>query len=127
MTRTDKKVRYPLKSKLQAADQTVTERAAHHVEAAFVTLAGRWKLLIIFHLFSADTMRFSALERAIPAVSQKMLIQHLRQLEIDGIVARKAYPQVPPKVEYSLTAWGNGLCGPIEALTEWAAKKPKVH
>jgi DNA-binding HxlR family transcriptional regulator len=98
--------------------------AANGVESAFRILEGRWKMVIIFHLFARGTLRFSELERAIPAVSQKMLIQQLRELERDGIVARTVYPQVPPKVEYWLTAWGQAMCPALDALLEWAAQRP---
>jgi DNA-binding HxlR family transcriptional regulator len=77
--------------------------AAADVEAAFRMLEGRWKLLILFHLFGGKVMRFSDLERAIPNITQKMLGQQLRTLEADGIVLRTSYPQVPPKVEYRLS------------------------
>jgi DNA-binding HxlR family transcriptional regulator len=79
--------------------------AAHGVEQAFKVLEGRWKkLVILFHLFGGTMLRFSELERAIPAISQKMLIQQLRRMEKDGIVRRVVHHQVPPKVEYGLTA-----------------------
>src|SRR5882724_8717830 len=81
--------------------------AASDVEAALRLLEGRWKLVILFHLFGGKVMRFSDLERAIPGITQKMLGQQLRRLVTDGIVVRTAYPQVPPKVEYRLTSWGN--------------------
>ena len=81
--------------------------AASDVEAALRLLEGRWKLVILFHLFGGKVMRFSDLERAIPGITQKMLGQQLRRLVTDGIVVRTAYPQVPPKVEYCLTPWGN--------------------
>ena len=71
--------------------------AANGVEQAFKMLEGRWKLMILFHLFGGKMLRFSALERAIPAISQKMLIQQLRQMEQDGIVRRVVHHQVPPK------------------------------
>jgi len=99
--------------------------AASGSEGALRILEGRWKLVIIFHLFARGTLRFSDLERAIPAVSQKMLIQQLRELERDGVVRRTAYPQVPPKVEYDLTAWGKALCPALDALLEWAALRPE--
>jgi DNA-binding HxlR family transcriptional regulator len=99
--------------------------AASGIEGAFRMLEGRWKMDIIFHLFARGVLRFSDLERAIPAVSQKMLIQQLRELERDGIVKRTAYPQVPPKVEYSLTEWGKAMCPALDALLEWAALRPK--
>lgn len=83
-------------------------------------LEGRWKLVIIFHLFVQPVMRFSELERAIPSASQKMLIQQLRGLERDGIVRRTVHPQVPPKVEYALTKFGQALCPALQALLKWA-------
>jgi DNA-binding HxlR family transcriptional regulator len=85
---------------------------------------GRWKLVILFHLFGGRKLRFSDLERAIPAISQKMLIQQLRQLERDGIVARIVHAQVPPKVEYHLTMWGQSLCPALDKLLTWAEKQP---
>lgn len=88
-------------------------------------LEGRWKMVIIFHLFDRGVLRFSELERAIPGVSQKVLIQQLRDLERDGIVSRKVYPQVPPRVEYDLTVWGKAMCPALDALLEWAALRPK--
>ncbi len=87
-------------------------------------LEGRWKMVIIFHLFDRGVLRFSELGRSIPGVSQKMLIQQLRGLEENGIVFRKVYPQVPPKVEYELTEWGQAMCPALDALLEWAAQRP---
>lgn len=98
--------------------------AASGVEDAIQMLEGRWKLVILFHLFGGKTLRFSDLERAIPAISQKMLAQQLRQLEQDGIVARIVHAQVPPKVEYHLTDWGQSLCPALDALLTWAEKRP---
>jgi DNA-binding HxlR family transcriptional regulator len=123
MTSTDKKVRYPPESK--HADLTPTS-AARGVEYALRILEGRWKLLILFHLFGGKVLRFSDLERAIPAISQKMLIQQLRQLEADGIVRRIVYQQVPPKVEYCLTNWGQALCPALDALLKWAALRVEM-
>jgi DNA-binding HxlR family transcriptional regulator len=73
----------------------------------FRILEGRWKMAILFHLFGGvdqkgGVMRFSELERAIPAIWQKMLIQQLQKLKRDGIVLRTIYPQIPPRVEYQL-------------------------
>jgi DNA-binding HxlR family transcriptional regulator len=97
--------------------------AAAGVEAALKTLEGRWKLLILFHLFGGKLLRFSELERAMPAVSQKMLIQQLRQMESDGVVRRIVHHQVPPKVEYGLTAWGQALCPALDAILTWAGQR----
>ena len=97
--------------------------AADGVTEAIKVLEGRWKLLILFHLFDRELLRFSDLERAIPAISQKMLIQQLRQLEQDGVVKRIVHHQVPPKVEYCLTSWGQALCPALDALLTWAAQR----
>jgi DNA-binding HxlR family transcriptional regulator len=100
--------------------------AARGVEEALKVLEGRWKLLILFQLFGGKVLRFSDLERAIPAISQKMLIQQLRQMEADGVVRRMVYQQVPPKVEYRLTNWGQALCPALDALLKWAALRQKM-
>ena len=98
--------------------------AAVGIEHAIRMLEGRWKLLILFHLFGGKTLRFSDLERAISGVSQKMLTQQLRQLEKDGIVRRIVHPEVPPTVEYHLTDWGQSLCPALDALLTWAEQQP---
>ena len=99
------------------------EQAAEAVQQALAILEGRWKLLILFNLFGGKVMRYSDLERAIPNVSQKMLAQQLRRLEHDAVVRRVVYPEVPPRVEYSLTAWGQALCPTLDALIRWAAQR----
>ena len=118
MTRTHRKVRYSPESK---GTPYTPATAASGVERALKILEGRWKLVILFHLFGGKLLRFSELERAIPAISQKMLIQQLRQMERDGIVRRIVHHQVPPKVEYGLTRWGQALCPALDALLRWAA------
>src|SRR6266850_6264515 len=123
MTRTNKKVRNSPKSK---RPHYTPMSAAKGVEEALEILEGRWKLLILFRLFGGNVLRFSELERAIPAVSQKMLIQQLRRMERDGIVRRIVPHQVPPKVEYSLTKWGQALCPALDALLKWAALCEKM-
>src|SRR5690348_9913255 len=123
MARTHKKVRYSPRSK---GKEYTPVTAAQDVEQAFKVLEGRWKLVILFHLFGGHVLRFSELERAIPAVSQKMLIQQLRQMEGDGIVRRVVYPQVPPRVEYGLTPWGQALCPALDALLKWAALREEM-
>jgi len=97
--------------------------AADGVEQVLRILEGRWKLVILFHLFGGKVLRFSDLERAIPAISQKMLIQQLRQMEKDGVVRRIVHHQVPPKVEYCLTDWGQALCPALDALLTWAGQR----
>ncbi len=120
MTRTHEKV----SDSLQGERPEYTPlSAAQGIEQAIRFLEGRWKLLILFHLFGGRVLRFSDLERAIPKVSQKMLAQQLRQLEADGIVERTVHNVVPPKVEYRLTAWGQSLCPALDELLRWAEKR----
>ena len=96
------------------------DTAATGIDRAISIFEGRWKLVILFHLFGGKVLRFSDLERAISGVSQKMLTQQLRQLERDGMVRRIVHAQVPPKVEYELTAWGQALCPALDALLAWS-------
>ncbi|WP_420559192.1 winged helix-turn-helix transcriptional regulator [Tepidicaulis sp.] len=117
MTRTHEKVtdRPPGKR----PDYTA-ELAARGIENVLQVIGGRWKLVILFQLFGGKTLRFSELERAIPGISQKMLIQQLRQLEKDEVVTRTVHPEVPPRVEYRLTDWGQSLCPALDSLLMWA-------
>jgi len=98
--------------------------AASDVETIFKMLEGRWKLIILFHLFGGKVQRYSDLAKLIPGISQKMLAQQLRQLEADGIIERKVYPVVPPKVEYRMSEWGQSLCPALDALLKWAEARP---
>ena len=102
------------------------ETAADGIEAALAILAGRWKLRILFQLFGGRVLRFSELERALSGVSQKVLNQQLRQLEQDGIVRRVAYAESPPRVEYSLTSWGQSLCPALDALLRWSSAREVI-
>lgn len=88
------------------------------VETALDVLAGKWKILILWYL-RRDTLRFNELQKMLPRVTQKMLIQKLRELEEDGIVNRKVYPVVPPKVEYSLTEYGESLKPILKQMYLW--------
>jgi DNA-binding HxlR family transcriptional regulator len=92
------------------------------VEAAIDVIGGKWKLMILWWL-NQKTYRFADLRRQIPDISEKMLIQHLRQLEVDGIVERKVFATVPPKVEYSLTDHGKSLRQALGAISDWG----KIH
>src|SRR5438128_11794018 len=84
-------------------------------------IADKWTALII-QILSKGTMRYSALQQRIGGISQKMLTQTLRSLERDGLVQRKVYPVVPPRVEYSLTRLGRTLIEPLRALCRWSEK-----
>lgn len=82
-------------------------------------IGDKWSVLVILGL-SEGTHRFSALRRRIEGISQRMLTETLRQLERDGIVSRTVFPEVPVRVEYTLTALGETLIAPLEALKSWA-------
>jgi DNA-binding HxlR family transcriptional regulator len=84
-------------------------------------IADKWTALII-QLLADGTMRYSTLQQRIGGISQKMLTQTLRSLERDGLVQRKVYPVVPPRVEYSLTRLGRTLIEPLRALCRWSEK-----
>jgi DNA-binding HxlR family transcriptional regulator len=99
------------------------ESAADGIQKALELIKGRWKLLILFRLFGGNVLRFSELEHGIEGISQKMLAQQLRELERDGLVRRRAHDQVPPKVEYSLTDWGQSLCPTLDALLGWIERR----
>lgn len=82
------------------------------------TIGGKWKPIIL-HMLSSGTMRFNELKRKVPPLSQKVLTQQLRELEQDRIVNRTVYPEVPPRVEYSLTPLGMTLVPVLESLYRW--------
>ncbi len=82
-------------------------------------IGDKWSLLVIATL-SARTLRFGELQSHVPGISQRMLTLTLRQLERDGLVTRRAFAEVPPRVEYALTARGATLIAPASALAEWA-------
>lgn len=91
------------------------------VEAALDVIGNKWKGIILFHLLSG-LKRFNELKRLIPDVSQRVLTLQLRELEKDNVIKRKVYPQVPPKVEYSLSELGLSLEPILVALREWGEK-----
>jgi len=92
-------------------------------EATLQVIGGKWKLLILCHLNCGDgPQRTSELKKAIPEITQKMLIQQLKELEEDGIVTRTSYNQVPPKVVYELSELGKSLELILDQLDEWGEK-----
>nr|WP_067838224.1 helix-turn-helix domain-containing protein [Amphibacillus sediminis] len=92
------------------------------VEDALNIIVGKWKPIILLHLLKNGTMRFSELKNSIPEITQKMLTKHLRELEEEDIINRVVYPQVPPKVEYSMTEYGEGLEPILTAMHEWGSR-----
>ena len=87
-------------------------------------IGGRWKPLILYHLIGGKR-RYSELKREIPAITEKMLIQHLRELEADKLITRKVLPVIPPHVEYSLTKMGKELSPIMNAMADWGLKYNK--
>ncbi|MBT2656904.1 winged helix-turn-helix transcriptional regulator [Bacillus sp. ISL-18] len=88
-------------------------------ELTLSVIGGKWKMLILWHLGKQGTKRFSELKALIPGITQRMLVNQLRELEEDLIIDRKVYPVVPPKVEYSLTKQGKSLMPILDAMYEW--------
>ncbi|MEM1093413.1 MAG: helix-turn-helix domain-containing protein [Bacteroidota bacterium] len=93
--------------------------AACPVTSAVQIVGGKWKIPLLWHL-QRGPMRFSALRRAVPGISEKMLGQQLHALTADGLVLREAYAEVPPRVEYTLTASGEALVPVLNALADWS-------
>ena len=91
------------------------------VRATLGIIGGKWKPVIIYHLMEG-TRRFGELRKLLPDATQKMLTQQLRELEHDGVVTRKVHQVVPPKVEYSLTAYGRTLRPVMRELCKWGEK-----
>lgn len=92
------------------------------IDDALGILVGKWKPIILLNLLDKGTLRFSELKREIPGITQKMLTKQLRELEEEDIVKRVVYPQVPPKVEYSITSYGRTLENILVDMHEWGVK-----
>ncbi len=89
------------------------------VEVTLELVGNKWKLLILRELFRSGMMRFNQMHRAIDGITQKVLSEKLKQMEVDGFIARKAYPEVPPRVEYSLTPLGRSLRPVLSSIYSW--------
>ncbi|MFC3802371.1 winged helix-turn-helix transcriptional regulator [Cohnella sp. GCM10012308] len=88
-------------------------------ETTLEILIGKWKPVILLRLLASGTMRFSELQKSIPDITKKMLSQQLKELEYHDIVHREVYPSIPPKVEYSITAYGQRLTPILQAMNDW--------
>ena len=95
---------------------------ASPIDAALEVIGGKFKVSILYHLRSG-TLRFGELRKRIPLITQRMLTKQLRELEQDGLVDRKAYLEVPPRVEYSLAATGKTFIPILQALCNWGKKR----
>jgi DNA-binding HxlR family transcriptional regulator len=107
------------------ADVTAAERKCP-IETIIQVLGGKWKPQILWRLLDSRK-RFSELEKLIPDVTQKMLAQHLRELESNGLITRTIYPTVPPKVEYALSDYGATLVPVLEVMCEWGENHNRVN
>ncbi|MDG4832547.1 helix-turn-helix domain-containing protein [Solwaraspora sp. WMMD1047] len=93
------------------------------IDAGIDVVSGKWKSLILWELDNHGVRRFGELRRGLPGVSEKMLIQHLREMEQDGLIHRRIHREVPPKVEYSLTEDGRTLNAALAPLGEWGTAR----
>ena len=94
-------------------------------ERAIYFLGGKWKIRILFSLLKDKKIRFGVLKKELKTITQQMLSKQLKELEIDGIVNRKVYQVVPPKVEYSLTEFGISLMPILKSFSEWNKKNTR--
>lgn len=99
-----------------------TKEAICEIEVAFGVIGGKWKPLILWFLEEFDTLRFGQLQHLIPDITHKILTKQLRDLEADKLIERKIYPEVPPKVEYSITSTGKEIIPILEMMCDWAHK-----
>lgn len=95
------------------------------VMTALSVFGGKWKPVILWVIRDGQH-RFSEIKRKIPPITQKILTQHLKELEADGIVTRKVFPEVPPRVEYSLTEYGRSLQPVMDAIAAWGAGHQQI-
>jgi len=100
--------------------KTFTPSAACPIRGLLCRLGDKWSLLVLVSLDANGTMRFGDLGRSIGDISQRMLTVTLRSLEADGLVSRRVYPEVPPRVEYTLTPAGRSLMPHLGSLVQWA-------
>jgi DNA-binding HxlR family transcriptional regulator len=96
-------------------------------ELTLSLISGKWKIVIIYHLATEGTLRFSELNRLLPKITHKVLTTQIRELEEDGIVHRKVFPEVPPRVEYSLTDLGESLMPIVLMMYEWGKENIKYY
>ena len=94
------------------------------LEASMDLLAGKWRALIIWHLIKED-LRFSQIQKIVPGISKKDLSEHVRIMEQNELIERTVFPEVPPRVEYNITAKGKTLFEPLNYLENWARKNMK--
>ena len=95
-------------------------------ERAIYFLGGKWKIRILFYLFSNKIVRFNKLKKELKTITQQMLSKQLKELEIDGIINREVHQVVPPKVEYSLTEFGLSVIPILKSFSDWNKKNTRT-
>jgi DNA-binding HxlR family transcriptional regulator len=95
------------------------------VETALNLISGKWKARILWKLHTHGVVRFGEMRKGLEGITQKMLTQQLRELEDDGLIKRKVYAEVPPRVEYSLTSFGQTLQPVMQVIGEWGKEHNK--
>lgn len=108
-----------------ALTQVPTEETECAVEATVAVIGGKWKPILLFHMLSGSK-RFSELQRLVPQASDRMLTRSLRELEADSLIRRETFPEVPVRVEYSLSEDGQSLIPVLNAMSDWGGKRKAV-
>ena len=103
---------------------TYETKLACPIQRSMAMIADKWKVIVIFNL-GQGTMRFGELQRALEGITPKVLTRQLRDLEADGLVSRRVHPEIPPRVEYSLTPFGRELLPILDQLHTWAMRNSK--
>lgn|SRR5699024_1868816 len=92
------------------------------LQASLDIIAGKWKPSILFYLINNEKLRFSELKKVLPGITKKMLTSQLRELEYDNIIHREVFPEIPPRVEYSLTEYGHEFKPLLFSMKSWGSK-----
>jgi DNA-binding HxlR family transcriptional regulator len=96
------------------------------IQVAYKVLSGKWRLIIIWHLCDGKPQRFGEIKKNIPGITQHMLTTTLRDLEQEGLIKREVFPEVPPRVEYSVTDYGQALRPVLTVLHDWGGQHMKI-
>ena len=104
------------------SDNGITPRMNCAVDATMSVIEGRWKTVILCKLYANGPMRFNQLMKEIDGVSPRILTKQLKEMEADGIIKRTSYPEIPPRVEYSITERGLSLGPILKAMADWGLK-----
>ncbi|MEG7619396.1 helix-turn-helix domain-containing protein [Enterococcus faecalis] len=104
---------------MNRVDAGITDKKNCPLNYAFSIIGGKWRLPIIWALWKNDTLRYNELKRIVDGITNMMLSQSLKELEEFGVVTRTQYPEIPPRVEYSLTEEGKDLVPSLESLAKW--------